>query len=263
MVTKDLEVKGESSFTQTVTLLGGLQDGQRKAGEPGQVLTSTGSQTEWQTPEANTDSQTLGITVTNTKQASLTIVGGNALSLQASGNLIFEQMTDGLTLTVSESFIIDQDRDTSIEIDKGNNDDDTIRFTVAGTEVISITSNGIFIEAWRDQCDVVSGTWNPGVANSSNTNHSVFGFRKLPFGPGMVAMKGSLDLTNSVLTGDNLFTLPVDYRPPLVIFITITTQDQNGVRLATRLAIRPNGNVQIKDAARNNINLDGTYFFLD
>tara|TARA_A100001015_G_scaffold217296_1_gene244131 strand:+ start:1031 stop:1333 length:303 start_codon:yes stop_codon:yes gene_type:complete len=78
VVTKDLEVKGESSFTQTVTLLGGLLDGQRKAGEPGQVLTSTGSQTEWQTPEANTDNQTLGISVTNTKQASLTIVGGNA-----------------------------------------------------------------------------------------------------------------------------------------------------------------------------------------
>ena len=112
----DLTVSGSSTvanltvsetFTSlgTTTLAGPLVDGNGNAGLPGQILSSTGTETRWINPTAATDSQTLayGNTATST-QTTLAIVNGNALNLRAGSGISFNQTgTDTLEISGSNS----------------------------------------------------------------------------------------------------------------------------------------------------------------
>ena len=135
---------GTLTANSTTTLNAALVDGVGSPGGLGQYLSSTGTRTQW-LPIAQTDSQTLAFGSSNTAtQTTLEIAGGNSLTLQASGSLLFSQTgTSTLELTVAEtdaSKIIDSDGDTQIEVERGN-DDDTIRLSTAGVERMQIGSD--------------------------------------------------------------------------------------------------------------------------
>ena len=98
---------------------------------------------------SNTDSQTLAFgNSATTTQTTLTIAGGNALSLQATSALTFNQTTTNtlemIVATVDTTRLVDADGDTQIQVEEGGNDD-TIRFDTAGTERAIFTTDGDFI----------------------------------------------------------------------------------------------------------------------
>ena len=112
----DLTVSGSSTMANltvtetltalgTTTLEGPLVDGNGNVGLPGQLLSSTGTETRWINPTAATDSQTLsyGNSATST-QTTIAIVNGNALNLQAGTGISFNQTgTDTLEISGSNS----------------------------------------------------------------------------------------------------------------------------------------------------------------
>lgn len=112
----DLTVTGSSTIANltvsetltalgTTTLEGPLVDGNGNVGLPGQLLSSTGTETRWINPTAATDSQTLayGNTATST-QTTLAIVNGNALNLRAGAGISFNQTgTDTLEISGSNA----------------------------------------------------------------------------------------------------------------------------------------------------------------
>ena len=95
----------------------------------------------------NTDSQTLAFAASaTTTQTTLTIAGGNALTLQASGGLTFNQTgtnTLEMVATAADATrLVDTDGDTQIQVEEGV-DDDTIRFDTANTERMVLDENGV------------------------------------------------------------------------------------------------------------------------
>ena len=112
----DLTVSGSSTIANltvsetltslgTTTLEGPLVDGNGNVGLPGQLLSSTGTETRWINPTAATDSQTLayGNSATST-QTTLAIVNGNALNLRAGTGISFNQTgTDTLEISGSNA----------------------------------------------------------------------------------------------------------------------------------------------------------------
>ena len=96
---------------------------------------------------SSTDSQTLAFAASaTTTQTTLTITGGNALTLQASGGLTFNQTgtnTLEMVATAADATrLVDADGDTQVQVEEGN-DDDTIRFDADGEERMSISATEI------------------------------------------------------------------------------------------------------------------------
>ena len=156
--TDKLHVAGDLRLT------GAFKDASNQAGTTGQVLSSTGTSTQWISAIANTDSQTLafGNSATAT-QTTLDITDGNSLTLQASGSLSFTQTgTNTLELAVTQTDatkIIDADGDTQIQVEEGS-DDDTIRLDANNIEVASFTSTQTQINTAATLGDTLEVTGN-------------------------------------------------------------------------------------------------------
>ena len=94
----------ELTVTGTTTLEGALVDGNGNVGLPGQLLSSTGTETRWINPTAATDSQTLEYGTGTSTQTTLAIVNGNALNLRAGTGISFNQTgTDTLEIAGSNN----------------------------------------------------------------------------------------------------------------------------------------------------------------
>ena len=92
------------TVTGTTTLEGALVDGNGNVGLPGQLLSSTGTETRWINPTAATDSQTLEYGTGTATQTTLAIVNGNALNLRAGTGISFNQTgTDTLEISGSNN----------------------------------------------------------------------------------------------------------------------------------------------------------------
>lgn len=189
----------------------------------------------------------------------------DAIPNPAKGLVIFNLNTDKFNYYDGTSWIVlaaggntalvDDDGDTKIQVEESA-DEDIIRFDVQGSEVVSMTTDGIYIEPWRDV--TFQSGWVDYGADSGDQQWNTVQFRKDVFGT--VYLKGLIRRLDTA-SSNILFILPADYRPSKsAIFSSANHFNEHD----DIILVRSNGVVEMQGRAPGDsyswISLDNIYF---